>query len=224
MNGYPFYFRDNTSDVQIIKENLEQSGYQFPPELDPMIILDIGGNIGATALRLSQTYKDAKVFSFEPESINFDIFKKNTVWNPSIQGFNVGLGAETKTAVLKKGEDLRSRGGYTLYEVGAGADHEEVHILNAADALSNLGVTKVDMIKIDTEGAEFDILTTIPKEILSQVQWIAGELHGTKDFEALKYLSEWFDFTFAKSCFGRCFNFHACRKDLITSDIWNRGP
>jgi hypothetical protein len=50
----------------------------------------------------------------------------------------------------------------------------------------------LDLIKIDTEGAEYDILTAFPTEVLQRVNWIIGELHDHKDFDLLAYLSPWF--------------------------------
>ena len=72
------YFRDGTSDTIIINKNLnpnEKPEYQFPP-MPAKVILDIGANIGVTALRLAYQYPEATIYAFEPEPENFSILMK----------------------------------------------------------------------------------------------------------------------------------------------------
>ena len=51
------------------------------------------------------------------------------------------------------------------------------------NSMNDESINHVDLIKIDTEGAEYDILTSIKKELLTKTSWITGELHGNRDFE-----------------------------------------
>ena len=69
----------------------------------------------------------------------------------------------------------------------------KLQILSAVDALKRFDIRDVDMIKIDTEGAEHDILTGFPEDVISRVSVIVGELHSVKDDETLAFLSRWFD-------------------------------
>jgi len=80
--------------------------------------------------------------------------------------------------------------------------------------LADLGISKIDIIKIDTEGSEFDILTSIDPDILGRVQWIMGELHGVRDFQLLAYLSRWFDLEVHKKLNSHLFLFHARNKTV----------
>jgi len=82
-------------------------------------------------------------------------------------------------------------------------------IKNIQSVLSELDLKIIDLIKIDTEGAEFDILTSLNKECLNDVKWITGELYGYKDFELLKYLQESkFNIGLKKQINNRLFMFH----------------
>ena len=55
-NNKPIYYRTSTSDMIIIYEILLKSGYEseywLPTEIEPEVILDIGGNIGITSIYL----------------------------------------------------------------------------------------------------------------------------------------------------------------------------
>ncbi len=75
------------------------------------------------------------------------------------------------------------------------------------------------MIKIDTEGSEYDILTALGEDMLSRTQWIMGELHGVRDFELLAYLSQWFDIGVRKGVWERLFMFHARNKTLAPTGV-----
>ena len=68
---------------------------------------------------------------------------------------------------------------------GAVADRTAAQI--ARRILLAHGIAAADVIKIDTEGAEWEILTSIDRTLLSQVRVIMGELHGRRDFELLDY-------------------------------------
>ncbi len=80
---------------------------------------------------------------------------------------------------------------------------------NAAAALGELGIEQVDVIKIDTKGAEHDILTSLPEDNLASAKYIVGELHGKRDFALLEYLSRRFDVGLRRRLTNRLFNFQA---------------
>ena len=76
--------------------------------------------------------------------------------------------------------------------------------------MKNLGLTKVDLIKIDCEGAEYDVLTALPGEMLRQCKWIVGEMHDVSGFNLLTLLAPHFDLDLKKRMFAPSFRFHAC--------------
>ena len=84
-----------------------------------------------------------------------------------------------------------------------------------ATVLRELSVTSVDIIKVDTEGAEWDIVTAIPEAILAGAHYVTGELHGNRDFALLDYLSRWFDVGMRKKISSRLFNFQAVAKKKV---------
>ena len=83
-------------------------------------------------------------------------------------------------------------------------------IKHAGDVVRNLGLTKVDLIKIDCEGAEYDVLTSLPPDFLDQCEWIVGEMHDESAFQLLALLAPHFDLDLKKRMFAPFFRFHAC--------------
>jgi hypothetical protein len=110
----------------------------------------------------------------------------------------------------------RNYGGFSFFSRGSSTDKAfRVKALTPLSFLTSNSIDKVDVVKIDTEGAEYSILTSFDPAVLSEVTWITGELHGEKDFELLAYLSQWFDIELKKNFKNRLFNFRACNKKRL---------
>ena len=105
-------------------------------------------------------------------------------------------------------------GGYSFYEAGSDTKvRTRVEIRRASSMMRELNLPSADVIKIDTEGSEYAILTDLGKEFLRNVQWIYGELHGNNDFELLAFLSDQFDIGVKRTMGKRLFMFQARNKD-----------
>jgi FkbM family methyltransferase len=213
--GHDIFYRPGTSDSLVIYQVLLRSGnkaeYYVPPALDPKVIVDIGSNIGASILSFHRQFPSAKIFGFEPHPETFKILQSNVGQIPSVSVFNYALGAEDAVvSVPFEGIDFS---GFTT-KIGAadstGIAMTHCEIRNVGAALNDLGVSEVDLMKIDCEGAEYEILTALPREILKRCNWIVGELHDSSGFKLLELLSADFDLDLKKRMFAPFFRFHAC--------------
>lgn len=217
--GKKLYFRPGTGDADLLHRILlkpdAKREYHFPRDLKPKVILDIGANIGAASLLLREYYPEARIIAFEPEPDNFAVLKLNTQADKNIEIHCVGLSSEDREAKLFLEDDSRNLGGYSTRRFGSEVKSVSTVKLRRADSfLSMLGVHHVDLIKIDTEGAEREILEALDTSVLRTASWICGELHGVDDFELLNRLSPTFNIGIRKSWFSRLSHFEACRKDL----------
>jgi hypothetical protein len=88
-----------------------------------------------------------------------------------------------------------------------------VPVRHAGRALQELGIGLIDVVKIDTEGAEWEILTAMDPARLRGVRLIMGELHGIRDFELLAFLQPMFDIGMRKQIRNRLFNFYAVNRN-----------
>jgi FkbM family methyltransferase len=210
------YFRDGTSDAMIINNNLYCGQRNWKPEytfpdlpLNPEIIFDIGANIGITTLVIANKYPYATVYAFEPEAENYSILQKNVEGFDRIKAFNFGLSNETKGVSLNKSDDPLNYGGYTTFDVGAGEKHQDIQVRSISEFMSEYGIDKIDLVKIDCEGAEYDILTTVD---LANISWIEGECHGIKDYELLGHIAKTHELGISKPLGQRNFNFQGLNK------------
>lgn len=205
--GRELHYRPNSSDAILIYDVLirpsravkpgkwftKKLEYWVPKEVEPKVILDIGGNIGVTALYYANRYPEATIYSFEPVPSNYELLAKNTASFSNIKTFPFGLGNSNETLTIYPSSDEWNHGGFTLHQVKAkSVDGQVITVRNINEVLKELGIEEVDLIKIDTEGAEHDILTALDEGTLKKAQWIIGELHGQKDFALLNYLSQFF--------------------------------
>jgi FkbM family methyltransferase len=220
-NGVPVTYRSGTSDASLIYNILLKRGkseYVLPPEAklapeDVKVVLDIGANIGVAALYFAATFPRATVHAFEPVPANCEVLRANARVLPRIQAHCFALGAEDGELELFDSDDPANLGGFSSHGQGVNAARsQKVPVRHAGRALAELGVTRADVIKIDTEGAEWEILTALDPALLRGVRVIMGELHGRRDFELLDYLQPHFHIGAKKQLKTRLFNFFAVNR------------
>jgi FkbM family methyltransferase len=137
----------------------EELRYDLPLTPDS-VVLDVGAYHGNWSRLISEKYR-CKIIAFEPIGEFYRIAKKNLEGHPNVRLFNLGVGGSTRK------ETLRVKGDMT----GAFADGppEEVEIRDVVEVLDEFGRVKspsestdgtwrFDAMKINSEGAEFEIL------------------------------------------------------------------
>jgi len=220
-DGGEVWYRTGSSDTVLVYDILFKPGakgeYWLPAALAPRVIFDIGGNIGITTRYLAHRFPDADIHVFEPIASNLAILRRNAT-GPRVHVHEFGLGSEDgefEFAIPLK--DQSNEGGYSRFgdRPVAGSRTVKGRVRRTAQVLAELGVDAIDLIKIDTEGAEFDILTSIPEAVLAKVSWIYGELHSNNldvpsPFHVLDRLSPWFEVELVKPMRAKNPFFDAC--------------
>jgi FkbM family methyltransferase len=214
--GHDVFYRPGTSDhlaiYQVLLRKRRKAEYYVPSALEPKVILDVGSNIGASILFFHEQFPSARILGFEPHPETFRILQLNVGKIPSVSVFNYALGsADAKISVPCDGMD------FSAFATKAGSLARPVdsimtdcEVRHAGSALRELGISIVDLIKIDCEGAEYDILRTLPEEMLRRCKWIVGEIHDSSGFDLLALLAPHFDLDLKKRMFVPFFRFHAC--------------
>jgi FkbM family methyltransferase len=217
-NQKPLFYRPGTSDLTLIYRVLLKPAHKreyLLPELQPKTVLDIGANIGVTSVLMAQKYPEAQIYAFEPVPENFELLERNTAGYSNIHCFAFALGDRDAELSIRASDDPANFGGFSFFEAGTDTQKKSnVQLRHVNHVLKELRLESVDLIKIDTEGAEHSILTTLDPAILEKVQWITGELHGNQDFALLNYLSDRFDIAIHKGLRSRLSVFEAALKPL----------
>jgi FkbM family methyltransferase len=221
-HGLPIHYRSGTSDTRLIYSILLKQGrkgeYAVPREsgLDPgsvRTVLDIGANIGISTVYLASIFPNAEVHAFEPEPGNCELLSANAKAVPRIKVHPFALGAEDGELTLFHSDEAVNFGGFSAHDLGVeSARSQRVPVRHAGRCLAELGLARVDVVKVDTEGSEWDILTAMGEPVLRNIRLIMGELHGIRDFELLAFLEPMFDIEMKKQLRNRLFNFYAVRR------------
>ena len=220
-SGRDVFYRSGTADPFVLYQVLLRSGkkaeYYVPPALRPKIILDIGSNIGASIIYFHRQFPDASIFGFEPHPDTFRILHENVAHLRGVTIFNYGLGV-THQAIAVRADKVNfgafSTGG-RFKDRGHPSAPVECEVRRLDDVLREIGIARVDLIKIDCEGAEADVFSTLPDEILNDCQWIVGEFHDHTGFEVLARLALHFHLDLKKKMFRSRFRFHACNLNKV---------
>ncbi len=139
------------------------------------IVLDIGAHIGAYALRYSRIVgPEGRVIAFEPEPSNRRMLDMNVRLNgaQNIEVRSEALGDFTGTGSLKM--SLYS-GSHSL----ARSPHQVGEMRVSVTKLDDLRLPRLDLLKIDAEGWEFNILKGGEKTIRACRPEMEIEVHGT---------------------------------------------
>jgi len=212
----PICYRPGTSDEAIIKAVIiDKSEYLFP-NFEPKLVFDIGANIGVVSSLLANIYPAAKIHCFEPEKENFDLLIKNTASYENIRALKVGLGNKTEDRILYSSTDETNLGGFSNF-IKDGSESQTVNIVRMDKICQEVGTP--DFIKIDVEGAEYEILSAIPD--ISKVKWITGELHGVDEYKLLDLLSRDFNLQFGRRFFDKVWHFNAISKSWSETEKYH---
>jgi FkbM family methyltransferase len=210
-NGtYPFYqvsLLGDTMNIKTILQNFVQKrGYEFrdinyiPQAYERKIyecylsnpesvhtILDVGANIGQTAIAFQKSFSEATIYSFEPFAKTYQHLVANTASVPTIHCFNMALGDSNITMTVAsepedksfvnslldvKQQELKKR---DLIQT------ENITVRTGQSFCAENHIEKIDILKVDTEGYEIPVLEGFGDFLISGVQSILCEFCLTEN-------------------------------------------
>jgi FkbM family methyltransferase len=176
---------DHNLDYKVIDETWNENvyrihEYQFK---DNAVFLDIGANIGSVSLyvdnfnKVRDEYNKIKVYSVEPEPNNLLLLKENIKNNPTenITVINNAIWHEQKTVLIT------NKGGNSSIINETNDESVEVLAITIQDFIDLYGIDEIDVVKIDIEGAEFDLIINTPPETLAKIKYITLEFDKSFD-------------------------------------------
>ena len=154
-----------------INEIFSDKDYELAKRKKDMIVLDVGANVGMFSLFIKDYAK--KIYALEPSRRCFEALKKNTENWDNIEIFNVGLSNRKDKALLfGKGDETPQT---MMIE---GENKEVIDITTIEDFIKEQNIKHIDVMKIDTEGAEYVILADQTfRNVASKIDFVIGESH-----------------------------------------------
>ncbi|MCL2925562.1 MAG: FkbM family methyltransferase [Trichodesmium sp. MAG_R04] len=191
---------------EVYESEIFQLIFRFLEENDCFI--DIGAHIGYYSVLAAKIVgSKGKVFAFEPELSNYQKTLENITLNHlnNIKLFNLAVGSETKETQIFFNQD--NDGGHALWDVGKHPFNKKslnnqimqnTQLSTLDNILSQAGnITNLKIIKIDTEGAELDVIkgavNTIGKYnvpyIICEINRFGLQQMGTNETELREFMN-----------------------------------
>jgi FkbM family methyltransferase len=172
-NGTTFNVRGGTDDRHVIFELFVEQIYPVRVRAGS-IVIDIGAHIGCfTVWAASQ---GARVFAYEPFPPNFTALQRNLARNRlnDVYLFNLAVAGDRQTRKLFLPQNKMDSGRNSLYP-GRGTETIDVESVTLDQVLSANRLEHVDLLKIDCQGAEYEILYKANPQTLARISAIIVE-------------------------------------------------
>ncbi len=157
------------------------------------VIFDVGGHIGESIKFFNKYFKPCNFYTFEPLEKNFFKLKINTNnIADKVKYFNFALGEKKEKRVIKEMFETSSS---TLNDINENSDYfrkkkfflgvkknekmfveKNIFIEKGTDIIKKFNINKIDLLKIDTEGYEFNVIKGFGENI-NKIEIILFEHH-----------------------------------------------
>jgi FkbM family methyltransferase len=137
-------------------------------------VLDLGAHIGLFSIYASVLNGGkASLFVFEPDEINFAAMKEHLKLNgvKNIQCKNVAVAAESGERELFLSADSHN---HSLIGEGVG---KKIRTTTLPDIIRKFRLEKIDLVKMDIEGAEFEVLESMEESDFAKIANFYVEYH-----------------------------------------------
>ena len=140
-------------------------------------ILDIGANMGSFMLYAARSNSGAKIYCYEPVLQNFSLLTKNIKINSLMSrvfAFQYAVAANNGPMdILLSASPLHS-----FYSINRDCEHEKVECTTLKKIIELHGLEKIDLLKMNCEGAEYEILENCLPDEFERIYNIRLEYHN----------------------------------------------
>jgi FkbM family methyltransferase len=183
-DGSRYFVRAHTTDLAVINEvafiNPYLQGGHVEIQADA-IVVDVGANIGDFAVQAARLCPRGRVIAVEPLVSAGAMIATQARLN--------GLSNVTWVRAQLSGTDGQAAAHQTANLYGSNDDNQAARILSLPRLAAELRLDRIDLLKLDCEGAEWDILPA-SEPILPRVRQICMEYHREGEWTPER-LSQW---------------------------------
>lgn len=180
-------YQNKKKIINFLKKNLENTFLK---------VLDVGAHKGETVNFFLKNFKIDKIYAFEPNrDLYLDLKKKYKFKNKKIKLFNFGLGAKNEIKTLNIMIDSSSS---TINQINQNTSYykkkkkilslfslnkdfikkkQKTKIIKLSKIILDNNIDRINVLKIDTEGYEYNILKGINSIDFKKIDFIYFEHH-----------------------------------------------
>lgn len=164
--GVKIKVRTRSTDIHVVAEIFLLNEYPLHNIPSGSTIIDIGAHIGLFSVYAHSLGKDFRIFCFEPMKENFELLKENISANgyTDIVAVNTGLAGSTGKRTIYVHSDMAAHSLVKKSNSGIMID-----TVTLKDVFDSYRVEKCDYLKMDCEGAEYEILSALPDKYFDRI-------------------------------------------------------
>ncbi len=150
------------------------------------VVFDVGAQSGVVSIYLAKKYPDIKIYAFEPMPQNFTRLQRNIKANgvdDSVTAINKAVTSDGRDVTIT-GDMNMNAGGANIYD-NNGHNKYKIGSVQLSAWMATNNIDHVDLLKLDCEGAEFEII--LDDNMLERSSILRGEVHPDfGDMEAIE--------------------------------------
>jgi FkbM family methyltransferase len=180
---YEIWYENGEEFYELKKEIFVGNCYYLELEEEEPTIVDLGSHIGMSVIYFKMLFPKAKITAYEPIPANFKLLKTNIEENQLTEVQLVEAAVAPKSGKLRIQEPI----GEGAWRSGAGIiprgwkgiqDNKEIEV--SAVAIQEVIQEKIDLLKMDIEGMEYEVIRNMGS-LMRNVKCMIIEVHPRKD-------------------------------------------
>jgi FkbM family methyltransferase len=175
---------------QIYFRKLPSAIYQ----IESPIVIDIGANVGFFTLFADFKLQNPVVYSFEPIQRNFALLQRNLAGldKSRIHLINKAVSNSDQEIVLQFNTVQSITTSASIFHDSGNIEGEKVESITLTGLAEEYKLSRIDLLKLDCEGAEYGIFYDTPKSVFKRVYCLSLETHlGSEKNENTAALAEY---------------------------------
>lgn len=118
-------------------------------------VFDVGANVGQSAQKFRSAFPAAHIYSFEPVGALFQDLKHTFASDPRVDCMRVALGSAKGVGRIYLTDHSTTS---SLIEPEVNRGYEDIEIDTIDSFTAQLGIGRIDLLKIDAEGYDLEVL------------------------------------------------------------------
>lgn len=175
--GTQLALRNGTTDIDVFIQHFgrrELIDINFPKNVK--IVLDLGANIGVSVAVFRKFFPDAKIIAVEMNKANYSLLKQATANDKKVELVNGAIWSDSRVI-----DEIDTGEGEWAYRVGerehAGTIIGKVPAYTFNQLFGMHHLVRVDVCKMDIEGAEKEVLESSWRDIFKVTKLLIVEVH-----------------------------------------------
>lgn len=125
---------------------------------EPRVVFDVGANVGDWSRLALDTFPAARVFAFEPMPAVYAELDRNLAGERRVELFQQGLSDRAETVQFHYYPAHAGQSSRYPFNVSEEARSVSAHLVPGDTLCARHGIERIDILKVDVEGAELDVL------------------------------------------------------------------